>query len=144
MRHYGYEDVREYVQPFEKRVYLTDRNDLTTSGYARWFSDRINLIAGGKWQGGDLVNIAVQKQIFGGKNSQFHELAIKHPETNCHSWRTELKLGAVMDVFYDTKDEEAVNFVKEYAKINDSCVGKSGTYVLIFRFTSSKTYSIWK
>ena len=129
MRHFGYEDVREYAQPFEKRVYSTDRTDLTTNGYDEWFSERIDLIAGGKkWPGGDKVNLAVQKLLFGGKNSQFHELDKKHPETNCHSWRKELTLCAVMDVFYDTKDEEAVNFVKEYTKINDSCIGKSGTY----------------
>merc|ERR1712241_1610060 len=69
--------------------------------------------------------MAVQMQILGGKNSQFHELAIKYPETNCHSWRTEFKVCAIMDVFYDTKSDEAVSFVKEYTKTNDSCIGKS-------------------
>ena len=41
----------------------------------------------------------------GGKNSQLCELA--KPETTCHSWRTDFKLCTPMDVFYDTKDEEA-------------------------------------
>ena len=46
MRYYGYEDVREYPQPYEKRAYMTNKIDLATNGYAKWLSERHDLIVG--------------------------------------------------------------------------------------------------
>ena len=56
MFQFSYADKREFVQPYEKRCYLTDKTDLSTNGYAKWITDRIDLIAGEKWK--DAINFS--------------------------------------------------------------------------------------
>ena len=46
MRYYGFDDIREYVQPYEKRAYMSDSTDHATNGYAKWFAERHDLVAG--------------------------------------------------------------------------------------------------
>ena len=41
MRLWAYEDVREFNQPYVKKVYQTDKVDLSKNGYAEWVSNRI-------------------------------------------------------------------------------------------------------
>ena len=126
MRYYGYEDVREYPQPYEKRAYMTNKIDLATNGYAKWLSERHDLIAGVQpdpdysFPGGDRVNLTTQNQMCGGKNSQFHRYGAEFPLNNCHSWREDFTLCSVLDVFYDRSDKKAKAFVKKYVEENDN------------------------
>ena len=56
MFQFSYGDKREFVQPYEKRVYLTDKTDLSSNGYAKWATDRTDLIVGGNWK--DAINFS--------------------------------------------------------------------------------------
>ena len=68
-RYWVYEDVREYTLPYEKRVYHTDRLDLSKNGWAKWLSEQVDVIAGG-YKYNDSLSLIIQIQMIGGKNSE--------------------------------------------------------------------------
>merc|ERR1719330_1260717 len=81
-RHWAYPDVREYVMPYEKRTYFTDRTDLSTNGWASWLSSRVDIVTGE--EDGDL-KVIIQIQPYGGKNSMYRKCS--EDGSTSHSWR---------------------------------------------------------
>ena len=57
-RYWVYEDIREYSQPYEKRVYLSNKTDLSCNGWAKWVSNQVDLIADG-YKSDDSVSLVV-------------------------------------------------------------------------------------
>ena len=118
-RYWCYEDVREYVKPYEKRVYPSNKQNLSSNGYVHWVCKRIDKVV---QQCDGEIDIVVQIQPFGGKNSQFH----RNDKLNigCHSWRDDITLVTVLDCFYQPAstipcDDNRLNWVLDWQKLND-------------------------
>jgi len=122
MRYFGFEDIREFVQPYEKRAYLSDKKNFTDDGFSQWAANRTDLIAEG-WKNNTGMNYVAQNQICGGKNSKYHTFGLENTHTNCHSWRDKITLCSVNDTFYDPRDETAVQYMKKFVQENDNCIG---------------------
>lgn len=105
-----FQDVREYLSPYEKRNYITnwDSKKLLTRGWPQWTADRIDEIQS---KSSNVIEnsetgckLSVQIQNFGGEKSMFYqnslEKATDGQEVTAFSWR-DMTVSAVMDCFYD-------------------------------------------
>merc|ERR1712038_486578 len=102
-RYWVLEDCREYVMPYEKRAYLSDRTDLSKNDWPKWLSERVDIIASGH-RGNDSLALITQIHMIGGKNSQIRRIAEENPQDTSHSWRTETNMLQALDGFYDPQD----------------------------------------
>ena len=126
-RYWVYDDVREYCQPFEKRVYMTNKTDLSTNGWVGWVSNQVDQIDG-EYRNSDSVNLTVQIQLYGGKNSKLHQIGFNHPQNSSHSWRTDTTIVQVLDGFYDQRDAEALPKLLEWQARNDEEAMEDGIF----------------
>ena len=129
MRYWAFEDVREFVQPYEKRTYMSDKSDLSTNGYAEWVADRVDLIAS-NYIFDERVNLQLQVQPIGGKNSMYRRNGEENPQDSCHSWRTESRLNLIgLDSFYAPENDEVFQIVKQWIIENDeACCEEGGIF----------------
>jgi len=97
-RHWVYSDVREYVMPYEKRTYFSDRTDLSTNGWASWLANRVDVVTGVH---NEDLKVVIQIQPYGGKNSMYRKCS--YDGTTSHSWRDSLRMMQVIDCFYKPK-----------------------------------------
>ena len=102
-----YNDAREYAQPYDKRVYYTDKRDLSKNGWAKWLTEQADIIVGG-YKFNDSLSLALQILYYGGKNSEFHRIGAENPQNSAHSWRTDTTISFSMDGFYDPRDANAL------------------------------------
>ena len=126
-QHWTMQDVREYIYPFEKRCYMSDRTDLSTNNWVKWISERIDVIASG-YQGNDTLSLVVQLLNFGGKNSRYSQIGIDNPQDSSHSWRSETTICVILDGFYDPKDPTALQTLLEYQAVNDEEAKEGGIF----------------
>jgi hypothetical protein len=126
-RYWVYEDVREYVQPYEKRVYMTDKTDLSKNGWAKWLSEQADIIAGG-YKCNDTLSLVLQIQLAGGKNSEIHRIGAEHPQNSSHSWRTDTTIVQVLDGFYDPRDPNALPTLLKWHEENDKQSMEGGRF----------------
>ena len=143
-RYWCYEDVREFVQPYEKRVYVTERKDLSQKDdvlqkdWPTWASERIDEIM---TDDDEKMNLVVQIQPFGGKNSMFYQNGDPsnqktHGVHGCHSWRQELSLVQVFDFFYkpvkeflhDPENDTNLQVGLAWQAENDKSAGPGGFF----------------
>ena len=129
-RYWCYEDIREYVKPYEKRAYTSNKHDLSTNGWPAWVSGRIDQIVS---LDDTNTNIVVQIQPFGGNNSMFYKNGAPELQHGCHSWRQEITMLAVLDCFYQPASEndrcdERLNRVSQWQAENDSSAQKGGIF----------------
>jgi hypothetical protein len=123
MRYYMWDDVREFAQPYHKRVYVTDKTNLSTNGWVQWISERADKIA--RIEDSESVNMQLQVQTIGGLESMYGRLDNCNSfQNNSHSWRNELTSWMVMDGFYDPKDKNALETVLKWQEENDECFKK--------------------
>jgi len=99
-RFWCFEDIREYVKPYEKRCYMSNKTDLTTNGYVDWVVGRIDKVVQKK---GTAIDVVVQIQPFGGNNSRYRLNGRPELHHGCHSWRDDCTLVTVLDCFYQPK-----------------------------------------
>ena len=125
-RYWVYEDVREYVKPFEKRVYLSNKTDLSGS-WPKWISEQVDIIAGG-YQNNDSLSLVVQLQIAGGSNSEVHRIGAEYPQNSAHSWRTDSTIVQVLDGFYDPRDPTALSVLLKWQNENDQQAKEGGIF----------------
>ena len=130
MRYWCWEDIREYVKPFEKRLFGSNRCDLSTNGWAEWVSQRVEQIV---HDGDKDTNIAFQTQICGGDNSMFRLNGEPELSHGCHSWRSDATIGLILDCFYQPEDEDPLKDgrlrrVLEWQAENDTCT-QEGKYI---------------
>ena len=64
-----YEGIREFVKPYEKRGYLSIKQNVRTNGWIAWFSARIEKMVNDDDKNMDMV---IQVVVYGGYNSMFH------------------------------------------------------------------------
>ena len=107
-RFWCYEDVREYVKPYEKRVFVSNKTDLSSNGWIQWVSNRIDKIAKMKLFNNEYksLDVIAQLQPFGGTHSRFRINGSPELHHGCHSWRQEITMGITMDCFYQPKDDK--------------------------------------
>uniref|UniRef100_A0A7M5WRW6 Uncharacterized protein n=2 Tax=Clytia hemisphaerica TaxID=252671 RepID=A0A7M5WRW6_9CNID len=116
-RYWCYKNIREFVQPYEKRVYVTERKNLSKKDdvlkktWPEWATERIDEIM---VDGNEEMNLVVQIQPFGGDNSMFNKNGdpsdqTTHGDHGCHSWRQDISLVQVLDYFYRSADKEAIH-----------------------------------
>jgi hypothetical protein len=106
---------REFDEPYNKRVYVTNRTDLNKNGWAEFTTQQIDQYVNA-WIHG--ARISVQFANYGGKNSAFWN---KDPENrSSYSWRRDMTVCATVDAFYktinligDTPKEEAERWQRE-------------------------------
>merc|ERR1711920_35486 len=122
-RHWVYPDVREYVMPYEKRTYFTDRADLSTNGWASWLANRVNIVTGEK--NGDL-KVIIQIQPYGGKNSMYNKCS--EDGSTSHSWRDSFRMMQVIDCFYKPKPGVAKLANDYQAGNDDQCGAANGIF----------------
>jgi len=116
-RYWVYTDVREYVMPYEKRTYITDKTDLATNGWSDWLAGRVNSVV--KGPNHDL-KIVIQIQPFGGKHSMYRKCSLDG--TTSHSWRDQTTMCQVVDCFYKPKKGVA-KLANDYQSGNDQEAG---------------------
>jgi hypothetical protein len=126
-RYWPYEDAREFALPFEKRVYVSDKTDLSTNGWTKWVSDQVDVIAGG-YAANDSLSLAVQFQYTGGKNSEIHRIGAENPQDSSHSFRTETTVCTVLDGFYDPRDPTALPTLLDWQHENDKGAMEGGIF----------------
>jgi hypothetical protein len=126
-RYWVYEDVREYTLPYEKRMYHTDRMDLSKNGWAKWLSEQFDVIAGG-YKYNDSLSLIIQIQMIGGKNSEIYRIETETPENTSHSWRTHTTIVQVLDGFYDPRDKEALPKLLKWQDENDKQAKEGGLF----------------
>ena len=128
MRIWTYEDIREFVQPYEKRVYVSDKTDLATNGFLECLDEQIEAVAG-KMMFDVRVNLQLQVIGLGGKNSMYRNNALENPNDNCHSWRDETRLVMCLDGFYDGRSEDSLTILKNWIIENDEkFIGEEGVF----------------
>ena len=130
-RYWCYEDVREYVKPYEKRVYPSNKYDLSTNGWSEWISRRVNDVID---LGDTNRNVILQAQLFGGTNSMFNKNGAKGLYHGCHSWRQEISMGITLDCFYQPdKHNKRLRWAKDWQAENDKCSQKGGIFSTVDR-----------
>jgi len=102
-RYWSYEDIREFTKPFEKHTYFSNKTDLKTNGWAAWTSQRAHEIVKGDDKEMDIL---LQIQPVGGKNSMYRVNGNPDLHHGCHSWRDEINLVHTMDCFYEPEHED--------------------------------------
>ena len=128
-RYWCYEDIREYVKPYDKRVYASNKYDLSTNGWPEWMSGRVN----------DVIalndperNVILQTQLFGGVNSMFYKNGAEGLNHGCHSWRQEITMGTTLDCFFqindDTKLDETLVWASQWQAENDTSAQEGGIF----------------
>jgi len=130
MRYWCWEDIREYVKPYEKRLFWSNKHDLSTNGWPAWLAERVNQII----EDNDKDTcVVMQTQTNGGKNSIFRLNG--RPELNhgCHSWRNDTSQGFSLDCFYqpedaDDKKDGRLKRVLQWQAENDTCSQKGGIF----------------
>merc|ERR1719330_115193 len=118
-RHWVYSDVREYVMPYEKRTYFSDRTDLSTNGWASWLANRVDVVTG--HPGGDL-KVVIKIQPYGGNNSMYRKCS--YDGTTSHSWRDVFTVMQVVDCFYKPKPGVS-KLANDYQAGNDEEAGSA-------------------
>jgi len=123
-RYWSYEDIREFCKPYEKRTYFSNKTDLRTNGWSAWTSQRTHEIADGEDREMDIV---LQIQPVGGKNSMYLKNGNPDLHHGSHSWRNETTLLQTMDCFYqpesdDDRSDERLNKALQWTFDNDVCV----------------------
>jgi hypothetical protein len=126
-RYWLYEDVREYVQPYEKRVYISNKTDLSCNGWPKWVADQVDLIADG-YKSDDTLSLVVQLEIYGGKNSEGSRIGAENPQNSSHSWRTETTIVQVFDCFYDSRDPNALPTLAKWHEESDKQAMEGGIF----------------
>ena len=136
MRYWCWEDIREYVKPYEKRFLLSNRYDLSNNGWPEWVSQRVEQIV---HDGDKDTSILFQAQIFGGDNSMFRRNNEPELYHGCHSWRSDTTIGMAFDCFYQPEDENPLKDgrlrkVLEFQAENETCTqeGKNTGYTYQF------------
>jgi hypothetical protein len=97
-----FQNVREYLLPYEKRTYMTNSTSLITSNWASWAADQISHIETSLFDGCKVVS---QIQNFGGKHSQFR---VKDDKQTAFSWR-DSTICCVLDCFYHPNHRAQAN-----------------------------------
>ena len=126
-RYYMWDDVREYPQPYHRRVYMTDKTDLSTNGWVQWISNRVDIILS-EHRSNENVNIQFQVVPIGGENSMYRCLGENDVQKSSHSWRNEFTAFLVLDGFYNCKEEEAHQTVMQWIAENDECAKEGGIF----------------
>ena len=108
-------------------MWHTDKTDLSTNGWSKWASERVDIIAGEN-EHGDNLSLVVQMEIGGGKNSMIHQYGAKYPENDSHSWRTNTTMVQVLDGFYNPKDPQWLKKLQEWQAENDKQAQKGGIF----------------
>ena len=126
-RYWTMEDAREYVMPYEKRAYLSDKTDLSKIGWSKWLSERVDVIADG-YRGDDSLGLVIQIHMIGGKHSQIHRIAAENPEDSSHSWRTETTMLQALDGFYDPQEPKALPALLKWHEENDKEAKEGGIF----------------
>ena len=126
-RYWVYEDVREFVQPFEKRAYMTDKTDLSSNGWSEWLSGRVDVIAEG-FAFDESVNLQLQVFLVGGENSMYSRFGADAPQNSSHSWRDESRMCLLLDGFYAPHNEEALKTVLKWTAVNDEAANVGGIF----------------
>ena len=85
-RYWCYEDIREYVKPYDKRVYPSNKYDLSTNGWPAWVSSRVDEVTS---LDDSNINVVIQVQPLGGIESMFY----KNGASGSHSWLPQLAPG---------------------------------------------------
>ena len=86
LRQLAYLEVREFLLPYEKRCYITDKLDLATNGYVDWVVDRVDEIENEANNNG---SVRLSLQAFGVnmmKNNSYLRPFL-NPAYSAHSWR---------------------------------------------------------
>jgi hypothetical protein len=133
VRYYIWDDVREFPQPFQKRVYLTDKTDLSINGWVQWISERVDIIARNyidseKDEDSESINLQLQVAPIGGQHSMYRRLAKDNPSHDSHSWRNESTAFVVLDGFYDPSKANALQTVTDWMLKNDECAKEGGVF----------------
>jgi len=142
-RYWCYEDIREFVKPYEKRTYFSNRHDLSTNGWLTWVSGRINQIVEGDDKD---IDLTVQIQLFGGNKSMYHVNGRPELNNGCHSWREETSMMTVLDVFYQPENDHELldgrlHQVLQWQAENDTSAEKGGIFCNEDRRVLWGTYS---
>lgn len=87
-------NVREFGLPYVKRVYLSDREDLSATGWARAAAERFDELVR---RGGGMKGL-LQVQAQGGRHSRFRSLHAGDP--SAHSWRNDTSAVCLVDCFH--------------------------------------------
>ena len=86
-------NVREFARPYVKRVYLSNRTDLSETSWARLTTARFDAMVR---SGGMSPLIQVQHQ--GGRHARYRTHGTG--DTTAHSWRGDTTLVCLLDCFY--------------------------------------------
>jgi len=122
-RYWVYEDVREYVMPYEKRCYITDKTDLSKNGWSEWLAKRTDSVVSGPNHD---LKVVLQCQPLGGRNSMYRQYSLDG--ITSHSWRDQTTMFQVMDCFYKPK-EGVARLANDYQAGNDEEAGtKNGIF----------------
>lgn len=129
-RYWVYEDVREYVKPYEKRAYASNKHNLRTNGWPEYAARRLDMIINGDDKSIDVIS---QIQPFGGKKSMYRRNGRPELNNGCHSWRDEFTMLFILDVFYQPEDEDdrydrKVHRVLQYQTENDAMCQRGGIF----------------
>lgn len=129
-RYWVYEDVREFVKPYEKRAYTSNKHNLSKNGWAEWAAKRLDVIINGEDKSIDVIS---QIQPFGGNKSLYRVNGQPEVNQTCHSWRHEMSMLQIIDVFYqpgnnDDRYDKKVHRVLQYQTQNDTCCQKGGIF----------------
>jgi len=113
-------DVREYVMPFEKRAYFSEKADLSTNGYVDWVVKTVDKAL----RSNDGFRPALQFLPIGGSKSMIRRAKVRNQTS--HSWREVVNTLLLIDAFYDANDPKAQEAALEFGRINDTQAGPGG------------------
>lgn len=117
---------REFKYPYDKRTYLTNSNNLGTSGWVSTACDRIDMVVNKDSKDRDLYKhcfLAVQIQCFGGPKSKF---TTNQGNGTSYNWR-DSTVVQVLDCFYNHKSEKGKALAHKWQAENDTVMKGEGS-----------------
>jgi hypothetical protein len=100
-RNWVFPNVREFNLAYIKRTYITNSTSLQSTGWAKWVSDRFDVLV----RANNGCKGFLQVQHMGGRRSQFRQKGLDGATS--HSWRQDATLCCLMDCFYDDHPRHA-------------------------------------
>merc|ERR1712238_174455 len=140
-RYWIYPDVREFVMPYKKRSYISNRTDLSTNGWIHHVTDLVHSYISHT----EDLKLSLQFQPFGGRYSSLRGNDYK--EYSSHSWRDDATMWTAMDCFYEVGQKANRSNVERahgWCKKVEELVGPGGLFceqdrrILAFSFNGSK------
>jgi FAD binding domain-containing protein len=123
-----FDDVREYVMPYEKRGYLSTAPNLSENGFVEWIGSRVETLLNPKESRYKGLKPVLQLQPFGGRHSMIQKY---NDDTTSHSFRATMTVFMALDCFYEVGGNSNPNnlqYALDWVAENDLQAGDGGKF----------------